>query len=131
VVAYDYPLLGLFWTMLWFFLWIAWLILLFRVFADIFRSHDIGGWAKAGWCILILIVPLIGTLIYVIARGKSMAERDVRHLEAQQQEFDAYIRQAAGSASSPVDELAKLAALKDKGVINDAEFEAQKAKILA
>ena len=131
MVAYDYPLLGLFWTMLWFFLWIAWLILLFRVFADIFRSDDMGGWGKAGWCILILIIPLVGTLIYVIARGKSMTERDVRRLEAQQQDFDAYIRQAAGSSSSSVDELAKLAALKDKGVINDAEFEAQKAKILA
>jgi hypothetical protein len=130
VLAYDYPLLGLFWTMLWFFLWIAWLILLFRVFVDIFRSHDLGGWGKAGWCILILILPLIGTLIYLIARGKSMHERDAREVAASQQAFDDYIRQAARTSTSPADELTKLAALRDQGVISDAEFAAQKAKIL-
>lgn len=73
----SYPLLNLFWTMLWFFLWIMWLFLLFKVISDIFRSDDLGGWGKAGWLILALVVPYLGVLIYVIARGKSMGKRDV------------------------------------------------------
>ncbi|MFE6857026.1 SHOCT domain-containing protein, partial [Streptomyces sp. NPDC057674] len=74
----DYPLLNLFWTMLWFFLWIMWLFLLFKVIGDIFRDHSLNGWAKAGWLILCIVLPYLGVLIYVIARGKSMGERDVK-----------------------------------------------------
>ena len=129
MLAYDYPLLGAFWTMLVFFLWIAWLFLLFKVFGDIFRSHDMGGGAKALWCIVIIFMPFLGTFIYVIARGKGMGERDIEAYKAQQAQFEAYVKETAGSGSS-ADELAKLADLKAKGVLTDAEFEAQKAKLL-
>ncbi|MET0144449.1 MAG: SHOCT domain-containing protein [Ilumatobacteraceae bacterium] len=131
--AYDYPLMGAFWTMLWFFLWIAWIILLFKVFGDIFRSHDMGGWAKALWSIFVILVPFLGVFVYVIARGHGMTQRDVEQAQAHQQAFDAYVRDAAGTGSTGgiSDELTKLADLKERGAITDAEFADQKAKLLA
>jgi energy-coupling factor transporter transmembrane protein EcfT len=131
MLAYDYPILGVFWTMLWIFLWIIWIFILFRVIFDIFRSHDMGGWAKAGWLIFVIILPFIGVFVYLIARGHSMAERDAQRAQQQQEQFNAYVRDAAASSSSSADELNKLADLKAKGVITDAEFEQQKAKILS
>ena len=130
MLAYDYPLLGLFWTMMWFFLWIVWLMLLFRVFADIFRSHDLGGFAKTLWIIFVVLVPFLGVFVYLIARGKAMSQRDIDDARANQAAFDDYVRQTAG-ASSSADELAKLAALRDQGVLSEAEFAAQKSKLLA
>jgi Short C-terminal domain/Phospholipase_D-nuclease N-terminal len=130
VFAYDYPVLGVFWSILVFFLWIMWFFLLFRVIADIFRSDDLGGWAKAAWLILVLLVPFLGVFVYVIARGDDMGRRDVAQAQAQDQAFQSYVRETAGSGGS-VDQLAKLADLRDRGVINDAEFEQQKAKILS
>jgi hypothetical protein len=130
VLAYDYPLLGAIWTMLIFFLWIAWLFLLFKIFGDIFRSKDLGGGAKAAWCIFVIIAPFLGTFIYVIARGQGMGERDIEAYRAQQSQFEAYVKETAGSGNT-ADELAKLADLKAKGVLTDVEFEAQKAKLLA
>jgi hypothetical protein len=114
--------------MLWFFLWIIWIIILFRVIFDIFRSQDLSGWGKAGWLILCIIVPFLGVFIYLIARGGKMQERDFRDAQAQDQAFRAYVQDAAGGSSA--DELTKLADLKDKGVITEADFEQQKAKIL-
>jgi hypothetical protein len=132
VLAYDYPLLNLFWTMLIFFLWIAWFFLLFRVLADIFRSRDMGGFAKALWIIFVIFLPFLGVLVYVIARGNSMTQRDLESAQAREQEFQSYVRNvAASSGGGAADELAKLADLKARGVISDAEFEAQKAKLLA
>jgi hypothetical protein len=130
----DYPLLNLFLTMLYFFLWIAWLFLLFRIILDIFRSHDLGGWGKAGWTILILFVPFLGVLIYVIARGSSMQERDMQQARDSKQAMDRYITetvQSSAPSTSPVDELTKLADLHKSGAINDDEFAAMKAKVLA
>ena len=130
----DYPLLNLFLTMLYFFLWIAWLFLLFRIILDIFRSADLGGWGKAGWTILIVFVPFLGVLIYVIARGSSMQERDMQHARESRQAMDRYITETARGAApstSPVDELTKLADLHKSGAINDDEFAAMKAKVLA
>jgi ABC-type multidrug transport system fused ATPase/permease subunit len=129
--AYDYPLLGFFWTVFILMLWIWWLFLLFRIIFDIFRRHDIGGWGKAGWLILTLLIPFLGVLIYVIVNGHGMAERSMADAQQADQATQAYIRQAAGTSASSADELSKLAALKDQGVITDAEFAAQKAKILA
>jgi hypothetical protein len=129
MLAYDYPLLGVFWTMLLFFMWAIWLILLFRVIGDVFRSQDMGGVAKALWLIFVILFPFLGVLIYVIVRGHSMSQRDLERMKAQQESFDSYVRQTAG-ASSSADELAKLADLRDRGVITDAEFQAQKAKAL-
>jgi ABC-type multidrug transport system fused ATPase/permease subunit len=131
VLAYNYPLGGAFLTMLWFFLWVIWIIILFRVIFDIFRSHDMGGGAKALWLIFVIIVPFLGVLIYLIARGGKMAERDQQDAADQQQAFRSYVQDVAGSGPNSADELAKLADLKAKGVITDAEFEQQKAKILS
>jgi ABC-type multidrug transport system fused ATPase/permease subunit len=130
MLAYDYPLLGIFWTMLWFFLFFIWIWILISVFADIFRSQDLGGFAKALWVIFVVVVPFLGVLIYLIARGKSMQARAMERAQRQDQEMRAYVQDAAGTAG-PADQLAKLADLKDRGVITDAEFEAQKTKLLA
>jgi hypothetical protein len=131
VLAYDYPLLGAFWTVLWLFIWILWIILLFRVIADIFRSQDLGGWGKALWLILVILVPFLGVFIYVIARGHGMAERDVQRAQRQEEVFRSYVQSAATPSGGTADELTKLAGLRDQGVITPAEFEAQKAKLLA
>jgi ABC-type Fe3+ transport system permease subunit len=130
MLAYDYPLLGIFWTMLWFFLFFIWIWILFSVFGDLFRSHDVGGWGKALWTIFIIFVPFLGVLIYLIARGKGMQERSVQRAAQQEQEFRGYVQDVA-SSSGTADQLAKLADLKDRGVLSDAEFEAEKAKILS
>ena len=128
--TYNYPLLDILWTMLEFFLFFLWIWLLIVVFSDIFRSHDMGGVAKALWVLFVIILPYIGVLIYLIARGGSMHERAERQVQSQQKAFDDYVRKTAGSDST-ADQLAKLADLKSQGVLSDAEFEAQKAKILA
>jgi hypothetical protein len=132
VLAYSYPLLGAFWTLLWFFLWVIWIFILFRVIIDIFRSHDLGGWGKAAWLIFVIILPFLGVFIYLIARGKEMGQRDVADAQARNAQFQAYVQQAAASQSpnAAADELAKLADLRDQGVISQAEFDQQKAKIL-
>ena len=130
MLAYDYPILGLFWSMLIFFLWVAWFVIFFQVVIDIFRSHDMGGWAKAGWFLLVLLVPFLGVLIYVIARGDKMRDHDLERMRAQQEQMDAYIKQTAGGSDGVADELAKLSELKASGVISDEEFAAQKAKLL-
>jgi hypothetical protein len=130
MIAADYPLLELFWTMLWFFLWIAWIVLLFRTIADIFRSRDLGGGGKALWTIFVVVAPFLGVFVYLIARGNAMHERDYEHAQAQEQAFRSYVQDAA-SPSSSADELVKLADLKERGVLSEAEFQAQKAKLLA
>jgi hypothetical protein len=131
MVGYDYPILGFFWSMLFIFLWVAWIFLLFRIHADIFRNHEMGGFAKALWLIFVVILPFLGVLIYVIVYSGDMAERDLKSMQKQQEQFDAYVRQTASSGASSADELTKLAALKNQGVITDAEFAAQKAKLLS
>ena len=129
--AYDYPILGVFWSMVWLFLWIAWIFLLFRVIADLFRSHDMGGWAKALWAIFVVLAPFLGVFIYLIVRGHSMAERDVQQAQNQDAAFRSYVQDAAGSGGGTAEQLSKLADLKAQGVLTDAEFEAQKAKLLS
>jgi Short C-terminal domain/Phospholipase_D-nuclease N-terminal len=132
VLAYDYPLLGMFWTFLLFFIWIAWIVVLFRVIFDIFRSKDLGGFGKALWVIFVILVPFLGVLVYLIARGHSMTERDVNEAKSQEEAFQTYVRQAASSSGGgSADELTKLAGLRDQGVITDDEFQAQKARLLA
>ena len=129
--TYQYPILDFFLTMLYFFLFIIWIWLLIMVFVDIFRSHDMGGLAKALWVIFIIILPFLGVFVYLIARGGKMHERAAAQAAEQQKAFDAYVKQAAGSSDTTADQLSKLADLKSQGVITDAEFDAQKAKILA
>ena len=127
----SYPLLNLFWTMFIFFLWVIWIWILIMVFIDIFRSHDLGGFAKALWFLFVLFIPLIGVLVYLIARGGKMHERAAQQAQQQDAEARAYIQQAAASApASTADQLAKLADLRDRGVISAEEFEREKAKVL-
>jgi type VI protein secretion system component VasK len=130
MLAYDYPLMGIFWSMMWFFLWIIWIMLLFRVIGDIFRSHDLGGFAKVLWLLLVIVLPFFGVFIYMIARGRAMAQHDMDAAQAREEQMRAYVQQAA-SPSGSADELAKLAELNQSGVLTDAEFAQQKAKILA
>jgi ABC-type multidrug transport system fused ATPase/permease subunit len=130
MLAYTYPLLSIFWTMLEFFLFFLWIWLVIMVFTDIFRSKDMGGFAKALWVLVVIIFPYFGVLIYLIARGGKMHERANEAAQQQQKAFDSYIQEAAGSPGT-ADELSKLADLKAKGVLTDAEFEDQKAKLLS
>jgi hypothetical protein len=126
----SYPLLDAFWTIVEIFLWVMWFWILITIFIDIFRSHDLSGGAKALWFLFVLIIPRIGVLVYLVVRGGSMHERMVRQAKEQDDQLRSYIQQAA-DPQSPADQLTKLADLHDRGVITDAEFESQKAKILA
>jgi hypothetical protein len=128
----SYPLLNLFWSMFIFFLWVIWIWVLITVFIDIFRSHDLSGWAKALWFLFVLLIPLIGVLVYLIARGDKMHERAAQQAQQRDAEARAYIQQATASTpASTADQLAKLADLRDQGVISAEEFEREKAKVLA
>ncbi len=128
--SYSYPILGVFWTILMIFLWVIWFWILITIIIDIFRSHDLSGWVKALWFVFILFLPLIGVLVYLIARGGKMHEHQVRDAQLQEEQLRSYVQEAAGSQSS-ADQLAKLADLRDRGVITAEEFDREKAKILA
>ncbi|MDH6115088.1 putative membrane protein [Kitasatospora sp. MAP12-15] len=129
-LAADYPLLNVFWTICVIFLWVVWIMLLFRVFGDIFRDHELGGWGKAGWSVLVLILPFVGVFVYLVARGKGMHEREVERARRSQEAFQAYVRETAGPTGS-ADELARLAELKNRGDITEEEYQRAKAKALA
>jgi putative oligomerization/nucleic acid binding protein/phospholipase D-like protein len=128
--SYSYPLLGAFWTVLEIFLWVLWIWIVIMIMIDIFRSRDLSGWGKALWFLFVLLIPLIGVLVYLIVRGGSMHERAVQQAQQQDKEFRAYVQDAAGQQTS-ADQLAKLADLRDRGVITAQEFEREKAKVLA
>jgi flagellar biosynthesis/type III secretory pathway M-ring protein FliF/YscJ len=123
------PLLDVFFTMMWFFLWVLWFFLLFRVIMDIFRSRDLGGWGKAGWLVFVIILPFLGVFVYLIARGHKMTERDAAQAQEQDKAFRAYV-QEAGQGTSTADDLVKLSDLRDRGVITEADFQQGKDKIL-
>jgi hypothetical protein len=128
-LAADYPFLDIFWTMLIFVLWIVWFMLLFRVFADIFRRHDIHGFAKTLWVIFVIIVPFLGVFIYLIVESRGMAERSVADAQASQQQFDTYVKSVSGSGGAAA-EIEKAKGLLDSGAITQAEFDSIKAKAL-
>lgn len=141
----DYPLLNVFFTTMWVFLWILWFFLLFRVFSDLFRDHMLGGWAKAGWSVFVIVLPFFGVLVYLIVRGKGMADREQAQAEQSEKEFKAYVQQAAaeggggsGTTASTgaartgqADELARLADLRNHGDITEEEFKRAKEHVLA
>ncbi|MEV7601868.1 SHOCT domain-containing protein [Kitasatospora sp. NPDC089797] len=141
-LAVDYPVLNIFWTMLELFLWILWFFLLFKIITDIFRSHDLSGWGKAGWLVLVIILPLIGILAYLIVRGQDMGKRDVEQAQKADAAVRAYIRDAAagtpaeggdgsgGGGRSHVEDLARLADLRDRGAISAEEYQKAKDKLL-
>jgi ABC-type multidrug transport system fused ATPase/permease subunit len=128
--SYSYPLLSVFWSIFVFFLWVIWIWILITIFIDIFRSHDLSGWAKALWFLFVLFIPLVGVLVYLIVRGSKMHERAAQQAQRQDEQFRTYVQDAAGSQSS-ADQLTKLADLRDRGVITAEEFDREKAKILA
>ncbi|MFK0057968.1 SHOCT domain-containing protein [Streptomyces werraensis] len=133
-LAYDYPLLSALLTMLVFFLWIMWFILLFRVIVDIVRDDSLSGWAKTGWMVFTIVLPFLGVFVYVVARGRNMGSRELAQARAQQEALDSYIRETAkgaGERTSSVDELARLSEIKARGDISDDEFRRAKELVLS
>ena len=127
----GYPVLDVFWTILEIFAFVIWFWLLFVILTDIFRSTDLSGWGKAAWAIFVIFLPVIGILTYLIVRGRSMHERAARQARQQDEAFRSYVQEAAGSTPSSADQLAKLADLRQRGVLTTDEFEQQKAKVIA
>ncbi|MGB6454349.1 MAG: SHOCT domain-containing protein [Streptosporangiaceae bacterium] len=127
----SYPVLDVFWTMFEIFAFVVWFWLLFVVLMDVFRSDDLSGWGKAGWTIFVLFLPLIGVLTYLVLRGRSMHQRAARQARQQDEAFRSSVQEATGSSASSADQLAKLADLRQRGVISPAEFDREKSKVLA
>lgn len=129
MIAYDYPLLGIFWSVLYFFLLVIWFFAVASVIIDIFRDHDLSGIGKALWFLFVLFLPLIGLLSYLIVRGPKMQHRAMQQAEAQDAAFRSYVTEVAAHGST-ADELTKLVDLRERGALSDAEFEKQKAVLL-
>ena len=130
MVGSSYPFADVMWTMLVFFLWVLWFWLLFTVFADVFRRHDISGWGKTAWLIFVIILPFLGVFIYLIAESKGMTQRNIDRANQAQSQFNDYVRQAADSGGS-AGQIAKAKELLDSGAITQAEFDSLKQKALA
>jgi len=132
VLAAEFGTGQVLWSILWFFLFFVWIMLIFTIFGDIIRSHDMGGWAKAIWSIFIIFLPFLGIFLYLIVRGGGMAERNMAAAKQQQAQMDEYIRSTAGGGGeSQADQLAKLADLHSSGKLDDAEYASAKAKVLS
>src|SRR5262245_9146425 len=125
----DYPFWGVLGSMLFFFLWIIWFWLLIKVFADVFRRHDIGGGSKALWIIFVIILPYLGVFIYLITQSSHIADRDMAQAQSAQSQFDDYVRSVSSSGGA-ADEIAKAKELLDAGTITQSEYDALKAKAL-
>jgi hypothetical protein len=130
VIAADYPFMDILWTMIIFFAWVCWIMLLFRVFADLFRRRDTSGWGKAAWVVLMIVLPFLGVLIYLIANGHSMGDRDVAQARAAQAEFEGYV-QSVATKQGAAGEIDRAKHLLDDGVIDQAEYARLKEKALA
>jgi hypothetical protein len=129
LIAADYPFLNILWTMIIFFAWVAWLVILFRIVADLFRRHDVSGWGKAGWMVVLIVLPFLGVLIYLIANGEHMAKRDAEQASAARADFDDYVKSVADTGG-PAAEIDRGKQLLDSGAITQVEFEAIKAKAI-
>ena len=130
MILANYNFASFLWDVLVIFAFVIWFWLLIVVFGDVFSRHDIGGWAKAAWCILVIVLPYFGVFIYLIANSKGMGERAASRAQAAQTETDDYIRSVASTGSS-ADQIAKGKQLLDSGAISQAEFDQLKAKALA
>ena len=128
VIAADYPFMDVLWSMIIFFFWVIWIWIVITVLIDVFRRHDIGGWAKAAWVIFVVILPWLGVLVYLIVEHDGMRERSMSQAHAQRQQLDDYVRTTAGGSAG---EIAQAKELLDSGAITQAEFDALKAKALA
>ncbi len=131
VLGADYPFLDFLWSMLIFFLWVAWFVLLFHVIGDIFRRQDAGGGKKALWMIFVIVVPFLGVLVYLLANSDDMARRSIERAQASRAQMDDYVRSVSSSGGGAAAEIEQAKSLLDSGAINQAEFEAIKAKALA
>jgi Phospholipase_D-nuclease N-terminal len=129
-LAADYPFLSILWSMIVFFAFVVWLWMLFAVFADIFRRHDLSGWGKVGWTILVIVLPFLGVFIYLIANSSEMAQRNAERANQNRAQFDDYVRGVAAS-DGPAAEIDRAKKLLDEGTINQAEYDSIKAKALA
>jgi hypothetical protein len=125
-----YTFLDAFWTILVFFIWVAWFMLLFRVFGDLFRRHDASGWVKAAWVIFVIVVPFLGVLIYLIIHSHGIAERDMSAARAARADMDSYVQSVAGSGGA-AGEIAKAKELLDSGAINQEEYERLKQRAMS
>jgi len=130
VLAADYPFLGVLWSMLVFFVWISWFLLLFHVIGDVFRRRDASGGKKTAWLIFLIFVPFLGVFAYLIANNESMGQRSAEQAAAAKSEMDDYVRSVAGSSGAAA-EIERAKGLLDSGAISQAEFDAIKAKALA
>jgi hypothetical protein len=130
VLAADYPFLDVLWSMVIFFCFVAWIWMLVAIFSDVFRRRDIGGWAKAGWCVFLIVLPFLGAFIYLIANHDGMAERNVKQVEAYQSQVDEHIKSVAGSNGAAA-EIARAKGLLDSGAITEDEYQSLKARALA
>lgn len=131
VFAADYPFMDVLWSMIIFFFWVIWIWIVITVLIDVFRRHDIGGFAKALWVIFVVILPWLGVLIYLIVEHDGMRDRSMKQAQAQQRAFDDYVRDTAGGGGGSAAEIAKAKELLDSGAITQEEFEALKAKALS
>jgi hypothetical protein len=130
LVGADYPFLDVLWTMLIIFAWVIWFWLLIVILSDVFRRHDIGGGKKTLWIVFLILLPFLGVFVYLIANNDGMAERRVRDVKAQQEQFDSYVKTVAGSGGA-AGEIERAKQLLDSGAITQAEFESIKQKALA
>jgi Short C-terminal domain/Phospholipase_D-nuclease N-terminal len=131
MLAADYPFLNIFWTMIIFFCWVAWIWMLVAIFSDLFRRHDKSGWGKALWVVFLICIPFLGALVYLIANGKGMAERTAEQHRQAEAQFAGYVQSVATTGNGSASELTKAKELLDSGAITQAEFDSLKAKVLA
>ena len=129
VLAADYPFLEVFWTIIVFFAWVAWIWILVVILSDVFRRRDVGGWSKAAWCVFLILLPFLGVLVYLIAQHDGMAERNLDQVAAAEKQFDDRVKAAAANAG-PAAEIEKAEQLLARGTISQTEFDALKAKAL-
>jgi hypothetical protein len=130
-LAADYPFIDILWSMIIFFAWVAWIWILIVIIGDLFRRHDTSGWVKALWVIFLIVLPFVGVLVYLIANGRGMAERNAQQAQAQQAQFAGYVQSVAGSGGGAASELEKAKQLLDSGAIDQAEYDRLKDKVLA
>ena len=131
LLAANYPFLDVLWTLFIFFLWVIWFWLLFTVFVDVFRRHDIHGGKKTLWLIFVIILPFLGVFIYIITQNDGMTQRNIERAQAQRSQFDQYVRETAGASGGAAAEIDAAKKLLDQGTITQAEFDAIKQKALA
>jgi hypothetical protein len=129
--AADYPFLNIFWTMIIFFAWVIWIWMMIAILSDVFRRRDMSGWGKAGWTVFLIVLPFLGALIYLISNHDGMADRNVQEAQAARAELDDYVRTAARNGGGAAAEIEKAKGLLDSGAIDQAEYDAIKAKALA